>query len=99
MIVQRVGLIHGSLLFLKMAKDKVSLDQQRLQITIEALKWELYSSGSLVTTSAMVTGEIAESILMKVMTGNHFENFLVINEEETDNAALQRECGNKASVQ
>lgn len=83
MIVQRAGLIHGSLLFLKMGKDAKSLNLHRLQLTIEALNWSLQAHNSEITNSVAVTREIAESIVAEMMIGALFQDFHIDGDKRT----------------
>jgi len=80
MIVQRAGLIHGSLLFFKMGKDLQNINIQRLHLTIEALAWTLCVRGSEVINSTSITREFAETTVQSVVKGSHFTDFTVIPE-------------------
>ena len=77
MIVQRIGVHYGSMLYFKMGKERSSLDRERLHLTLQADWWTLLKDGAEVCNSTSINREVAETVLIRLMRGACFLDLII----------------------
>lgn len=76
LLVQRVGLSYGSIIYFLM-NDSILERENMFDLTLWGWYWQIYQNNKEISNSDIITRESAENVITEIMNGAYLDNIYI----------------------